>query len=194
MLGPTDILIAALLENGQIDRAALERAQRHAAEQGVTLSEALVATRAITSRDLAIAMAVVCEVPFVDPLATMLDPSLPLTVTEWEEWGDPLHDASAYDWIAGYSPIDHVADRAAGPYPSVLATAGLNDPRVGFHEPTKWVATLRDHGHGDGADPTRPVLLKVDLGAGHGGASGRYDAWRDEAFVLAFLLDQLGLA
>ena len=176
---------------------------RHLVATGRTAPEVLAArggsaggllVGAVTNLAPDLFRAVIGEVPFVDPLATMLDPSLPLTVIEWEEWGDPLHDASAYDWIAGYSPIDHVADRAAGPYPSVLATAGLNDPRVGFHQPTKWVATLRDHGHGDGADPTRPVLLKVDLGAGHGGASGRYDAWRDEAFVLAFLLDQLGLA
>jgi len=74
-------------------------------------------------------------------------------------------------------------------YPAILATAGLNDPRVGFHEPAKWVARLRDQGHGR----DRPVLFKVELGAGHGGPTGRYDAWRDESFVLAFLLSELGV-
>ncbi|MCU1352269.1 MAG: Oligopeptidase [Acidimicrobiales bacterium] len=132
---------------------------------------------------------VVAEVPFVDPLTTMLDPSLPLTVVEREEWGDPLADPDAYATIKGYSPYENVADV---PYPAILATGGLNDPRVGFHEPAKWVARLRDRAPGaDGRE--RPVLLKVELGSGHGGPSGRYDAWREEAFVLAFVLDQLGL-
>jgi oligopeptidase B len=136
--------------------------------------------------------AAVAEVPFVDPLTTMLDPSLPLTVIEWEEWGDPLHDAEAYRWIRGYSPYENVRPAAEARYPAILATAGLSDPRVGFQEPAKWVAALRDAGHGVG-DGSRPVLLKVELGAGHGGPTGRYDAWRDEAFVLAFLLDALGV-
>ena len=131
--------------------------------------------------------AIVAEVPFVDPLTTMLDPSLPLTVIEWEEWGDPLHDPEAYDWIAGYSPYENVAE---GPHPAILATAGLSDPRVGFHEPTKWIARLRDRSTtaSDATLDDRPVLLKVELGSGHAGPSGRYDAWRDEAFVLAFVL------
>ena len=137
--------------------------------------------------------AVVAEVPFVDPLNTMLDPTLPLTVIEWEEWGDPLHDAEAYAWMKAYSPYENVAPLADARYPAILATAGLNDPRVGFHEPAKWVAALRDQGHGTGsADDAgaddRAVLLKVELGAGHGGPTGRYDAWRDEAFVLAFII------
>ncbi len=136
--------------------------------------------------------AIVAEVPFVDPLTTMLDPTLPLTVIEWEEWGDPLHHADAYGWLKGYSPYENVAGPDGPAYPAVLATAGLNDPRVGFHEPAKWVARLRDHGHGSGtADDERPVLFKVELGAGHGGPTGRYDAWRDEALVLAFLLDAI---
>ena len=134
--------------------------------------------------------AVVAEVPFVDPLTTMLDPTLPLTVIEWEEWGDPLHDPEAYGWIKGYSPYENVR---GGVYPSVLATAGLNDPRVGFHEPTKWVARLRQSADGAATDSLagRPVLLKVELGSGHGGPTGRYDAWRDEAFVLAFTIDAI---
>jgi oligopeptidase B len=133
--------------------------------------------------------AVVAEVPFVDPLTTMLDPTLPLTVIEWEEWGDPLHDPEAYGWLAGYSPYENVRDDP--PYPAILATAGLNDPRVGFHEPAKWVARLRDAGHGAGGDGDRPVLFKVELGAGHGGPTGRYDAWRDEAVNVAFVLHHI---
>lgn len=136
--------------------------------------------------------AIVAEVPFVDPLTTMLDPSLPLTVIEWEEWGDPLHDPEAFGWLRDYSPYENVAGPEAT-YPAILATAGLNDPRVGFHEPAKWVARLRDQGHGAGTDTDRPVLFKVELGAGHGGPTGRYDAWRDEAFVLAFVLTALGI-
>ncbi|WP_166346604.1 S9 family peptidase [Phytoactinopolyspora limicola] len=121
------------------------------------------------------------EVPFVDPLNTILDPSLPLTVIEWEEWGNPVESAEVYRYMKSYSPYENVA---AHPYPAILATAGLNDPRVGYHEPAKWVARLRTT-----ATSTRPILLKTELGAGHRGPSGRYDAWRDEAFTLAFIID-----
>jgi oligopeptidase B len=124
--------------------------------------------------------AVIAEVPFVDPLNTLLDPTLPLTVTEWEEWGNPVDDPVAFDVIGGYSPYENVAPV---PYPAILATAGVTDPRVSVHEPTKWVQQLRATSTGD-----RPILLKVEMGAGHGGPTGRYDAWRDEAFVLAFAL------
>jgi oligopeptidase B len=127
--------------------------------------------------------AAVAEVPFVDALNTILDPSLPLTVTEWEEWGNPVEDAAIYDAMAAYSPYDNVRDAA---YPAILATAGLNDPRVSYWEPAKWVQRLRRH-----TTSGRPVLLKVELGAGHGGPSGRYEAWAEEALVYAFLLDQL---
>lgn len=120
---------------------------------------------------------VIAEVPFVDVVNTMLDESLPLTAIEWEEWGNPL-DAEYYAYMQSYAPYENVR---AVPYPAVLATAGLNDPRVGFWEPAKWVQRLRDVTTGD-----RPILLKTELGAGHGGPSGRYDAWRDTAFVLAF--------
>ena len=130
--------------------------------------------------------AIVAEVPFVDNVNTMLDPSLPLTVTEWEEWGNPVTDPEAYRYMRSYSPYENV-DRH--PYPAILATAGLNDPRVSYHEPAKWVARLRAASTG-GA----PVLLKTEMGSGHSGPSGRYDAWRDEALVLAFVLDQLGAA
>ena len=127
--------------------------------------------------------AVVAEVPFVDALNTILDPSLPLTVTEWEEWGNPLESPEVYDYMKSYAPYENVE---AVSHPAMLVTAGLNDPRVSYWEPAKWVARLREVTTGD-----RPILLKTEMGAGHQGPSGRYDAWRDEAFVLAFLLDHL---
>ena len=136
--------------------------------------------------------AIVAEVPFVDCLTTVLDASLPLTVIEWEEWGNPVDDPEIYQVMKSYSPYDNVAatTEAGEPvrYPDILATGGLTDPRVGFWEPAKWVARLR------AANPENRVLLKTEMGAGHGGPSGRYDAWRDEAFVFAFLLDALGMA
>ena len=128
---------------------------------------------------------VVAEVPFVDVVTTMSDTSLPLTVTEWEEWGDPVHDADAYRRMLAYSPYDNVAPRPQ--WPAMYVTAGLHDPRVGFWEPAKWVARLRSVGAGTG---DRPVLLRTELGAGHQGPSGRYDTWRDEARVQAFVLTQ----
>ncbi|SDT66285.1 S9 family peptidase [Jiangella sp. DSM 45060] len=121
------------------------------------------------------------EVPFVDALNTILDPTMPLTVVEWEEWGNPVDSAEVYAYMKSYSPYENLSAR---PYPAILATAGLNDPRVGYHEPAKWVARLRATATGD-----RPLLLKTEMGAGHGGPSGRYDAWRDEAFTLAFIID-----
>lgn len=127
--------------------------------------------------------AAVALVPFVDVLSSMSDPSLPLTVGEYEEWGDPNEPAVAAT-IRSYSPVDNV--RAAA-YPALLVTAGLNDPRVGYWEPAKWVAHLRDVATGD-----RPILMRTELGAGHGGPSGRYDAWRERALVAAFVLDQIG--
>ncbi len=136
--------------------------------------------------------AIVAEVPFVDCLTTILDETLPLTVLEWEEWGNPVEDPEIYSVMKAYSPYDNVrgVDEQGRPvrYPDILATGGLSDPRVGFWEPAKWVAKLR------AANPDNRVLLKTELGAGHGGPSGRYDAWRDEAFVYAFILDALGLA
>ncbi|MBF6555634.1 MAG: S9 family peptidase [Acidimicrobiales bacterium] len=136
--------------------------------------------------------AVVAEVPFVDCLTTIMDETLPLTVTEWDEWGNPVDDPEIYSVMKSYSPYDNIRSVDAGGtpvrYPDILATGGLSDPRVGFWEPAKWVAKLR------AANPGNKVLLKTELGAGHGGPSGRYDAWRDEAFVYAFILDALGLA
>ncbi len=122
---------------------------------------------------------VVAEVPFVDVVNTMSDPTLPLTVTEWEEWGDPRSEPYA-SCILAYSPYDNTV---AADYPAIYATAGLNDPRVSVHEPAKWIARLRDVSTG-----TAPIVLRTELGAGHGGPTGRYDAWRDEARTLAFLL------
>lgn len=119
----------------------------------------------------------VAEVPFVDVVTTMSDPSLPLTVTEWEEWGDPRSEPHA-SYMASYSPYDNTG---AGPYPHLFVTAGLNDPRVGFHEPAKWVAKIRH------LSPETFVIFKCEMGAGHGGPSGRYEQWREEARTLAFL-------
>ena len=128
----------------------------------------------------------VAEVPFVDVVSTMSDPSLPLTVTEWEEWGDPRTEPFAA-YIASYSPYDNT--RAGVDYPALYVTAGLNDPRVSYHEPAKWVARLRAlHPAPATIESPRPLLLRCEMGAGHGGPSGRYESWRDEARTLAFLL------
>ncbi len=128
--------------------------------------------------------AALAAVPFVDVVNTMLDPTLPLTVTERDEWGDPREpEAAAY--IESYSPYENVAPVA---YPAILVTAGLNDPRVGYHEPAKWVAKLRAKAAGD-----EPLLLWTELEAGHQGPSGRYEAWKEEARNLAFLLHTLEL-
>jgi len=123
--------------------------------------------------------AAVAEVPFVDVVSTMSDPSLPLTVTEWEEWGDPRSEPYA-SYMLTYSPYDNTVP---ADYPALYITAGLNDPRVSYHEPAKWTAKLRAVRTND-----KPLLLRTEMGAGHAGPSGRYDAWRDEARVLAFLL------
>ena len=130
--------------------------------------------------------AAVAEVPFVDVVNTMLDETLPLTVIEWEEWGDP-RDPDAYRTIREYSPYETLP---SSPPPAMLVTSGWNDPRVGYWEPTKWVAKLRaTFGH----DPERPLLLKTELGAGHGGPSGRYDSWREVSLINAFICWRLGL-
>jgi oligopeptidase B len=122
---------------------------------------------------------IVAQVPFVDALNTILDPSLPLTVTEWEEWGDPLHDPEVYRYMKSYSPYENID--AGAVYPPVLAVTSLNDTRVLYSEPAKWIARLQACAHGG------PFLLKTEMIAGHGGRSGRYDAWREEAMVLAWI-------
>lgn len=123
---------------------------------------------------------IIAAVPFVDVLNTMSDTSLPLTPPEWPEWGNPLEDEAAYDRIAGYSPYDQVA---AKPYPPVLATGGLSDPRVTYWEPEKWVAKLRQYSTSDS-----PILLKINMEAGHGGASGRFDFLKEIALDYAFAI------
>ncbi|MDQ1534602.1 MAG: oligopeptidase [Actinomycetota bacterium] len=128
--------------------------------------------------------AVVAEVPFVDVVTTMEDNTIPLTVGEWEEWGNPANE-SHYRAMLAYSPYDNVDAKA---YPDLLVTAGFNDPRVQYWEPAKWVAKLRD------TATSGQILLHTDLGSGHGGPSGRYDAWHEEAFTLAFVISKLGLA
>jgi oligopeptidase B len=129
--------------------------------------------------------AVVAHVPFVDALNTILDPSLPLTVTEWEEWGDPLHSPEVYAYMKEYSPYENVA---AQRYPAIFALGSLNDTRVSYHEPAKWMARLRaTAGEVQGGGP---FMLKIEMEAGHGGRSGRYDAWHEEAQVLAWVIEQ----
>lgn len=127
--------------------------------------------------------AVVAKVPFVDVVNTMLDASLPLTVTEYEEWGDP-NQKEFYEYIRSYAPYENVEKKN---YPNILATAGLNDPRVSYWEPAKWVAKLRDLKTDENL-----VLLKTNMGAGHGGASGRYDYLKEIAFEYAFIIDRVG--
>jgi oligopeptidase B len=121
---------------------------------------------------------ILAVVPFVDPLTSILDPSLPLTVIEWDEWGDPLHNEEVYHYMKSYSPLENVHDTH---YPRILAVTSLNDTRVLYVEPAKWVARLREVG----AD----ALLKTEMAAGHGGVSGRYDAWRERAFTYAWTID-----
>jgi oligopeptidase B len=132
--------------------------------------------------------AVHAAVPFVDALTTILDPSLPLTVPEWEEWGNPLHDHEVYRYMRSYTPYENIAARE---YPAVLATTSLNDTRVHYVEPAKWVARLRETVTND--ELKRPILLRTEMVAGHGGRSGRYDAWKQYAWELAFLMDQVGV-
>jgi oligopeptidase B len=127
----------------------------------------------------------VAQVPFVDALTSILDPSLPLTVTEWEEWGDPLHDPQVYAYMKSYSPYENVT---AQTYPPILAVTSLNDTRVLYSEPAKWIASLQAEGKGG------PFLLKTEMVAGHGGRSGRYDKWHEEALILAWIVTTAGAA
>jgi oligopeptidase B len=166
----------------------------HLVQRGWTSPERLVARGASAGGLLMGAVAniapqavagLVAQVPFVDALNSMLDPSLPLTVTEWDEWGDPLHDPAVYAYMKSYSPYENVTGQR---YPAILATAGLNDTRVLYHEPAKWIARLRAQGQGG------PFLLKTQMEAGHGGRSGRYDSWREEALILAWIIRTAGAA
>ncbi|WP_339333280.1 S9 family peptidase [uncultured Maricaulis sp.] len=128
----------------------------------------------------------IAAVPFVDVINTMSDPELPLTPPEWPEWGNPIESAEDYQTMIEYSPYDQIQEMA---YPHVLATGGLTDPRVTYWEPTKFVARLRDRRTDDGL-----TLLKMNMGAGHGGASGRFDSLRETALNWAFALMAVGLA
>ena len=129
--------------------------------------------------------AVAAHVPFVDVLNTMLDDTLPLTPGEWPEWGNPIEDRDAFELIRSYSPYDQLRP---GAFPPMLVTAGLNDPRVTYWEPAKYVAKLRTLKTDDNA-----LVLKTNMGAGHGGKSGRYDALYEVAEEFAFVLTVLGL-
>ena len=124
------------------------------------------------------------QVPFVDVINTMLDESLPLTVQEFLEWGNPKVKAE-YDYIKSYCPYTNLA---AGEYPAMLVMTSLNDSQVMYWEPAKYVAKLRSL-----KTDQQPLLLKINMAAGHGGASGRYDALKETAFVYAFLLNELGV-
>ncbi|WP_436410280.1 S9 family peptidase [Microbacterium thalli] len=166
---------------------------RHLVDTGYTAPDRLVAEGGSAGGLLMGALAnlapelfagILAAVPFVDALTTILDPSLPLTVIEWDEWGDPLHDAEVYAYMKSYSPYENVREGVT--YPRILAVTSLNDTRVLYVEPAKWVARLREVG----AD----ALLKCEMSAGHGGVSGRYNSWRERAFELAWLLDVVGLA
>ncbi|WP_091395756.1 S9 family peptidase [Micromonospora saelicesensis] len=167
---------------------------RHLVKAGWTASDRLVARGASAGGLLMGAVAnlapdaftgIVAQVPFVDALTSILDPSLPLTVTEWEEWGNPLEDPEVYAYMKSYTPYENVA---TVDYPAILAVTSLNDTRVLYSEPAKWIARLR------AVAPGGDYLLKTEMGAGHGGPSGRYDSWREEAFINAWILDRIGHA
>jgi oligopeptidase B len=164
-------------------------AAQHLVDSGMTRPEKLVAMGGSAGGLLVGAVAnlapdlfagILARVPFVDPLTTILDPSLPLTVTEWDEWGNPLRDRDVYFYIKSYSPYENVTARK---YPEILVVTSLNDTRVHYVEPAKWVAALR-HAKTDG----KPVLLKTEMTAGHGGISGRYAQWKEIAFEYAWVL------
>ena len=139
---------------------------------------------AVANSDPELWGAVVADVPFVDVLNTMLDESLPLTPGEWTEWGNPITDKAAFELIRSYSPYDQVKPQA---YPPMLITGGLNDPRVTYWEPAKWAAKLRATRTDDNL-----LLLKINMGAGHGGKSGRWEHLREVAEAYAFVLTQVG--
>ena len=141
---------------------------------------------AVINSDPALWGAVVAHVPFVDVLHTMLDETLPLTPGEWPEWGNPIEDKAAFETILSYDPYSNVSAQA---YPPLMVTAGLNDPRVTYWEPAKWVAKLRATKSDDNI-----LILKTNMGAGHGGKSGRFESLRETAEEFAFILWQLGVA
>jgi len=141
---------------------------------------------AIINQDPSQYGAIVAHVPFVDVMNTMLNEKLPLTPGEWQEWGNPITDKAAFAYMLSYSPYDQVVAKA---YPPMLVTAGLNDPRVTYWEPAKWVAKLREVKTDDNL-----LLLKTNMGAGHGGQSGRWNSLKETAEEFAFILWQMGMA
>lgn len=153
----------------------------HLAIRGGSAGGLLVGAAATMRPDLF--ETVVAEVPFVDVVNTMLDRTLPLTVTEYDEWGNPEASAAAFEYIFSYSPYDNTVPAK---YPSMLLTGGMNDPRVSYWEPAKWAQKLRENNTG-----SNEILFKIELDAGHGGMADRYAALREEAFVQAFILDRL---
>jgi oligopeptidase B len=166
---------------------------QHLVDTGWTTSERLIAIGGSAGGLLMGAVAnmapdlfggIVAQVPFVDALTTVLDPSLPLTVIEWDEWGDPLHDPEVYAYMKSYTPYENIQPRA---YPPIYALTSINDTRVFYVEPAKWIAQLRD----TLPDSSR-VIFKCEMSAGHGGASGRYDAWREIADYTAWIVDTSG--
>jgi oligopeptidase B len=168
-------------------------AARHLSEQRWTSSDRLIAYGGSAGGLLvgaAVNLApdafagVLAVVPFVDALTSILDPSLPLTVIEWDEWGDPLHDPEVYAYMKGYTPYENVAATA---YPPILAMTSLHDTRVLYVEPAKWVARLRTT-----TTDNSTVVLKTEMSAGHGGVSGRYEAWKETAYLYAWALDVAG--
>ncbi len=137
---------------------------------------------------------VVAAVPFVDVINTMSDPSIPLTVSEWEQWGNPCTDEEAFKYMLSYSPYDNVG---AKPYPNMLVLAGLNDPRVAYWEPAKWTAKLREMAFNTSTPSVQSgavLCLKTNMGAGHGGASDRYERLKEIALQYAFILDRIGVS
>ena len=130
-------------------------------------------------------LGIIADVPFVDVLNTMLDKDLPLTPPEWPEWGNPLESAEDFALIKSYSPYDNVEAKA---YPAIFAYGGLTDPRVTYWEPAKWVAKLREK-----KTDTNLLVLKTNMSAGHGGASGRFEALKEVAVDYAFALKVAGL-
>ncbi|WP_319455080.1 MULTISPECIES: S9 family peptidase [unclassified Mycobacterium] len=162
---------------------------RHLIATDVTRAENLVAyggsaggllVGAVSNMAPELFAGVLAQVPFVDALTTILDPSLPLTVTEWDEWGNPLADEQVYEYMKSYTPYENVE---AKQYPAILAMTSLNDTRVYYVEPAKWVAALRHTATGNVS-----VLLKTEMVAGHGGISGRYERWKEAAFQYAWVL------
>ena len=170
-------------------------AARHLVAEGYTAHDRIVAQGGSAGGMLMGAIAnmapdafgaIVAEVPFVDVLTTMLDASLPLTPPEWPEWGNPIQSEADYQTIAAYSPYDNVGPH---PYPPIFAAAGLTDPRVTYWEPAKWVARLRARSTG-----ANPVLFKINMDAGHAGASGRFSRLDEVATLYAFALKAAGKA